>query len=274
MRLIFVRHGDPDYEKDNLTEKGKREVELLTKRICSWKNITAFYQSPLGRAVATGAPALKELGRTATTFPWLKEFNHLSKYPEDFSDKTLAGKDTNIWDLYPEFFTSNQDFFNKDKWINTDFMKAGTIRDDFNAVCKGIDELLESYGYRRNEKGFYDVINPKVNPNWNPENPTPKYNLVSEKDENEETTLVFFCHLGIMFVIIAYLIGISPMQLWQGFFVAPTSITVLNTEERKKGQAVFRVERLGDTNHLTNGHEPISSSGYYADVLQEGKPKN
>ena len=72
-----------------------------------------------------------------------------------------------------------------------------------------------------------------------------------------------------MFAIIAHLIGMSPMQLWQGFYVAPTSITVLNTEERKKGEAVFRVERLGDTNHLTNGGEVISSSGYYVDVLQE-----
>ena len=52
MRLIFIRHGDPDYTHDNLTEKGKREVELLTRRVCSWKNITQIYQSPLGRAKA------------------------------------------------------------------------------------------------------------------------------------------------------------------------------------------------------------------------------
>ena len=72
-----------------------------------------------------------------------------------------------------------------------------------------------------------------------------------------------------MFTIIAHLTGFSPMQLWQGFYVAPTSITVLNSEERLPGQAWFRVERLGDTNHLTNGGEPISSSGYFASVLSE-----
>ena len=75
MRLIFIRHGDPDYSIDNLTEKGKREVKLLTDRICKWENITAFYTSPLGRAKATGAPALEKLGRTAETFEWLNEFN-------------------------------------------------------------------------------------------------------------------------------------------------------------------------------------------------------
>ena len=57
--------------------------------------------------------------------------------------------------------------------------------------------------------------------------------------------------------------------MWQGFYVAPTSVTVLNTEERLPEQAYFRVERLGDTNHLTIGGEPISSSGYFTDLLSE-----
>ena len=32
-KLFIVRHGDPDYEKDSLTEKGFREAELLSDRI-------------------------------------------------------------------------------------------------------------------------------------------------------------------------------------------------------------------------------------------------
>ena len=27
MRLVIIRHGDPDYRNDSLTEKGKREGE-------------------------------------------------------------------------------------------------------------------------------------------------------------------------------------------------------------------------------------------------------
>ena len=87
----------------------------------------------------------------------------------------------------------------------------------------------------------------------------------------EETTLVFFCHLGVMFTIMGHLLGMSPVQLWHNFYVAPTSVTILNTEERLENQAMFRVERLGDTNHLTNGGEKISSSGYFTELLQEIK---
>ena len=33
MRLLMIRHGDPDYEKDSLTETGWREAELLARRL-------------------------------------------------------------------------------------------------------------------------------------------------------------------------------------------------------------------------------------------------
>jgi probable phosphoglycerate mutase len=268
MRLIFIRHGDPDYKHDTITEKGKREVELLTKRVAKWKNIAKIYISPMGRAQATAAPSLKALGMDAVTCEWLQEFYYHTTYPLDVKDKTKAGKSTMCWDLMPEYFFSDKDFFNKDKWMRTDFMKGGDIASKYKMVCDGIDGVLAEYGYIRNEQGFYDVKEPVPNHNWS--EPIDRYHLKSVKDDYpEEKTLVFFCHLGVMFTMIAHFVGLSPMQLWQGFFVAPTSVTVVNSEERLPGQAFFRVERLGDVNHLINGGEPISSSGYFADVLSE-----
>ena len=49
MKLIIIRHGDPDYEHDSLTQKGVREAQLLSDRI-SQLDVKAFYCSPLGRA--------------------------------------------------------------------------------------------------------------------------------------------------------------------------------------------------------------------------------
>ncbi len=48
MRLIFIRHGDPDYVHDTLTEKGKREAELLAQRVKNW-DVSKFYVSPVAR---------------------------------------------------------------------------------------------------------------------------------------------------------------------------------------------------------------------------------
>ncbi len=32
MRILMIRHGDPDYEHDSLTETGKKEAALLDRR--------------------------------------------------------------------------------------------------------------------------------------------------------------------------------------------------------------------------------------------------
>ena len=34
MRIMIVRHGEPDYDRDSLTEKGWREAEYLSERLC------------------------------------------------------------------------------------------------------------------------------------------------------------------------------------------------------------------------------------------------
>ena len=46
MRLIFIRHAEPDYSIDSLTEKGWREAKLLAERTKRWK-VDEFYCSPL-----------------------------------------------------------------------------------------------------------------------------------------------------------------------------------------------------------------------------------
>ena len=64
MRIIFVRHGEPDYSTDSLTENGKKEAEALAERTSKW-NVDKFYVSPQGRAKETAAPTLKKMGREA-----------------------------------------------------------------------------------------------------------------------------------------------------------------------------------------------------------------
>ena len=84
MRILLIRHGDPDYEHDTLTEKGRREAELLAKRASSLA-MGSCYQSPLGRAMDTAQPCLKATGKDAEVLEWLREFPaqlDLNKDPE------------------------------------------------------------------------------------------------------------------------------------------------------------------------------------------------
>ena len=65
MKLVIIRHGDPNYEIDSLTPTGWKEAELLVPRI-SAMDVKAFYVSPMGRAKDTAAATLKTMGREAT----------------------------------------------------------------------------------------------------------------------------------------------------------------------------------------------------------------
>ena len=62
MRILIIRHGDPNYQDDCLTEKGKREASLLAERLKNEK-IDYLYSSPLGRAKETCDTYAKLVGR-------------------------------------------------------------------------------------------------------------------------------------------------------------------------------------------------------------------
>lgn len=61
MKLVLIRHGDPDYVNDTLTAKGRVEASLLAERTARMQ-IDDFYVSPLGRARDTAAYTLQKTG--------------------------------------------------------------------------------------------------------------------------------------------------------------------------------------------------------------------
>ena len=73
MKIWFIRHGDPDYEHDTLTEKGFREAAALTGYLKD-KKIDAFYCSPLGRAKDTIHDTLAIRGMQAEVKDFLTDF--------------------------------------------------------------------------------------------------------------------------------------------------------------------------------------------------------
>ena len=60
MKLLIVRHGDPDYTIDSLTPKGWKEVDYLSEKLAKL-DVKAFYVSPLGRARDTASLTLKKM---------------------------------------------------------------------------------------------------------------------------------------------------------------------------------------------------------------------
>ena len=216
MKLLLIRHGDPDYTIDSLTPKGHIEAKLLAERL-SAANIKEYYTSPMGRARKTAEYTLDKVGKTAEVLDWAREFDLLI-------DDGNGGK-CMTWDLLPENWTKIPEYYDKDKWLDVQAMKDAGVRPVIEKIHNGLDNLLARHGYKR-EGNFYRVVSPN------------------------EDTIALFCHYGVTCAIISHLIGVSPMVLWQGFSADPTSVATLATEERSGDIASFRMTAFGDLSHL------------------------
>ena len=104
MKLLIVRHGDPDYTIDSLTPKGWKEVDYLSEKLAKL-DVKAFYVSPLGRARDTASLTLKKMNRTATEEPWLREFDARIHRP-DVPEKEMIS-----WDWLPQDWTAEPRFY-------------------------------------------------------------------------------------------------------------------------------------------------------------------
>lgn len=230
MKLIIIRHGDPDYEIDSLTEKGWKEAEILADRV-SKLDVTEFYVSPLGRARDTASFTLKKMNRQAEVCPWLREFN-APVTDEKTGEKRIP------WDMLPGDWTAVPEYYDKDKWHTTKLMESGDVISEARRVYEGLDGIIAKHGYVR-ENNCYRAVKPC------------------------RDTVVLFCHFGVECVMLGYLLGISPVVLWHGFCAAPTSVTTLVTEERREGIAYFRMSSFGDISHLyAAGEEPAFAARF------------
>lgn len=233
MKLLIVRHADPNYDIDSLTEKGWREAEYLSERLAK-ADVKCFYVSPLGRAKDTASLTLKRLNRTAVECPWLREFDVLIRRP-DIKDRKAI-----VWDWLPQDWMPENRFFMPDEWYKQEILQAGGVKREYDWVVENFDALLEKHGYQR-EGPYYRAL----------------------RANND--TIVFFCHFGVECVLLSRLLNISPMVLWHGACAAPTSVTTVVTEERRKGIASFRMSAFGDVSHLYLHGEPPSFSARFCE---------
>lgn len=237
MRILIIRHGDPDYPNDSLTPKGQREAELVADRLAR-EEIHHFFVSPLGRARATAAPTLRRFGQEAEVCTWLQEFPPLIVKPDQPLEQTIT------WDWLPADWTVVPEFYHPELWMETEVMRAGRVKEAYAEVAAGLDEILSRFGYLR-EGNFYRV-----------EKPCRK-------------TIALFCHFGLECVLLSHLFHVSPMVLWHGTALATTSVTTLYSEERRPGVALFRALSIGDLSHLYAAGEKPSFSARFCETYDD-----
>jgi len=234
MRLYIIRHGDPDYAIDHLTEAGKREAAALAERLAG-EGLTHLFSSPLGRARATLAYTSAKLGMEGEILPWTKELSLNAAPP---------GKPHSAaWDVPGETIRSRPVL--EPRWRNRPRAIQGSDGKNLKAVWAGVrresDAFLARFGYVR-ERGTYRI------------------------QEANRHRLAIFCHGGFGLTWLAHLLDLPLAWVYSGFFLPPTSVTTILFDERSSDRAVPRCLGLGDISHLHMAGLPMSTSGIKANT--------
>ena len=233
MKILIIRHAEPEFHTDRLTQKGWREAERLSERLSKIK-IDAFFTSPMVRARDTAQVTLERMNREAETLDWLHEFRGRVVNPK-------TGHPDCAWDFMPQYWTRCPEFSDFTGWTQNPLIATGNSEEVYRETARGLDALLARYGYIKN-------------------------GALYTTQKSSEATIALFCHFAISMNILSYLLRIPFHLLLHGFLTAPSSVTTLVSEERIPGEVWFRCIALGDTSHLYAADEPISQAGLYPEI--------
>lgn len=160
MLLYFIRHGDPIYNPDSLTEKGKIQAEALSNRLVNSK-IDRIYSSSSTRAIQTAEPTAKKLGKEIEILDWCNE-------------KYVGAEFSIIENGRPKWLFQSEEYLKK--FSDNDMSKLGfewyesqalsneerqRFKSGIKRVQKHTYELLKELGYEHNDNGHcYTAVKP------------------------------------------------------------------------------------------------------------------
>ena len=227
MNLYIVRHGNPNYSTDHLTELGHKQAEACANAMLDLK-IDEIHASPQGRAQETAGHLAEKLGLPIITEPWAHEVEHW--VDNGHGGMTLAVQADPTYLRSPEV-EGNPDWaklpvFNGEEGI------LGMI----NEIESGAQEMLRGQGYilEGNRFKIADVANPN------------------------EKNIALFCHAGMFLVLTSFLLRMPQLTAWHSFFMYQTGITWCNLNNYDSGYTVPRYLYINKTDHLMKDGLPLT----------------
>lgn len=221
MKIVFVRHGHPDYEKDCLTELGHRQAEQAALRLKD-EGISEIFSSPFGRAYETALHTGRIISKEVKKLDFMREIKWGSN-----DGKEIYGNghpwDTSLYavslgySLMDESWTKNVPFSNN------------LVFSELERVAIESDRWLLSLGYRR-EGANYRVIG-----------------------DNTDRTIALFSHGGSSSALLSHLLNLPFFYLCRTICPDFTSITVLSLSDEKGALTAPMIEYANDSRHIKGG---------------------
>lgn len=151
MRIIFVRHGHPNYEKDCLTELGHRHAVAAAERLKN-EGIQQIFSSTCGRAYETAEYTAKQYGLPIVKCEFMREISWGSV------DNNPITFDGHPWSTVDDMVAKGESILNPD-WASEEPFVRNKMVGYVENIAIALDEWLETHGYKR-EGLYYRVLEP------------------------------------------------------------------------------------------------------------------
>ncbi len=219
MRIIFVRHGEPDYQHDCLTEEGRRQALAAARRLRS-EGIEEIYSSPLGRAAETAAAAAEALGLPVHTLVFMRELHWGSL------DGTPIPSDGHPWDLADLLADEGTDL-NDPGWRELPCFRNNRVTEEADYVAVKTDEWLLSLGYER-DGAYYRCI----------------------RKDNRQRTVALFSHGGSSAAAMGHILNLPFPYACGLFHLEFTGITIIRLDRNPGIRRLPCLELANDGRHI------------------------
>ncbi len=144
MRFLMIRHGEPDYALDCLTDTGKRQAAAAAERLAG-EGISAIYASTNGRAMETAGFTAALLRLPVVPLEYMREITWGGEgIPDNGHPWTLADRMID---------REGYDFYTSD-WRKHPYFASNQALKLYDTIAGNIDTLLLKHGYRH-EKGRF-----------------------------------------------------------------------------------------------------------------------
>ena len=219
MRIILIRHGDPNYEKDCLTELGHKQAALAAERLLS-EDIEEIYSSPLGRARQTAGYFSEASGiKDIKILDFMQEIRYGCE-GELYDDKWHP------WKGADQLMLKGQNLQN-DNWRDYPVYKENFATVDADKIGEETDKWLAGLGYVR--EGLY---------------------YRNKRPDDQQKTLAIFCHGGASSAFLARVFNQTFPYMCALCHFSHTGISVIRFNRKPDSLAMPVLELLNDDRHL------------------------
>lgn len=219
MRIIIVRHGQPNYEKDCLTEIGIKQAKTAAERLRE-EGIEEIYSSPMGRARQTAQETADLLG-----FKEIKILDFMHELPWGTEGGPLYA-DGHPWDISDKLVSQGWDL-NRTDWPEHPYFIKNTVTKAVREVAAATDAWLETLGYRR-EGAYYRNI----------------------REDDAQHAVALFCHGGSSTAMLSQILNLTFPYLCATLHLGHTGIAAIRFTKVPGEICAPHMEMMGDERHI------------------------